>query len=189
MKKLFFAFVLFCSCLTNAQNKDCEYSIIRNDSIQLRTTNESLMFEKVFGGTSSFIFFSLSDNGGTPVLNFQLLAKSNDFPKMYCLDKNSKIYLQLTNGKIITLISINDNDCSKLMFDSEEKKNIAILTGSFLFTKGSLEELEQSKIALMRIKYVTDMVDYPVPYEINSETMKKKYSPERYFVDNLKCIK
>ena len=189
MKKLFISFLLLFTLTITAQTKDCEYSFVQNDSIQIRSTKESLMFEKVFGGTSTFIFFYLTDNDGLPILNFQLLAKSNDFPKMYCLDKASKIYLQLTNGKIVTLISANSEDCSKTIYESNEKKNISILTGSFLFTKGGMEDLEKYPISLMRIKYVGEMVDYPVPYEINSETMKQKYSPESYFINNLKCIK
>lgn len=170
--------------------KDCEYSVLEEEGDkQLKTTKDYLMYEKVFGDSSDFIFFSLTKSEGVPILNFQQLAKSKRFPKIYCLDKGSKIYLQLVNGKIITLINALSEQCSGLMYDSDEKNNIRILTSSFLFTKGSLEELEKSPISFMRIKYATETVDYTIRKEIESQGVKGTYFPENYFIDYLKCIK
>src|SRR5690606_6058461 len=100
MKKAFFTFAFLLSFLfTNAQ--DCQYTTLTGaDGSEVKSTEESLMYEKVFGGTSSFIFFSLTNTDGIPVLSFQLLSKSNDFSKVMCFDKASKIYIQLMNGKI-----------------------------------------------------------------------------------------
>jgi hypothetical protein len=173
----------------HAQDKDCEYTVMSSDGgKEVKSTKEYLMYEKVFGGTSQFMFFSMSNNEGIPVLGFQLLAKSKEFPKVYCLDKASKIYVQLTNGKIITLISATEDQCSGLIYDSAEKNNLRVLSGNFLFTKGSLEELEKNTISFIRVKYVNETVDYPVKKELNSESMNQKYFPEAYFVNNLKCI-
>lgn len=169
--------------------KDCVYSV--NDTTkdqELKTTMDHLMYEKVFGGSSQFVFFSLSNSQGVPLVNFQLLAKSKDFPKSYCLDGASRIYLQLANNKIVTLISAAEEQCSSLMYDEIEKNNIRTLTGVFLFTKGSLEDLKESTISFIRVKYVGETVDYPMKRELVSETMKKTYKPETYFIDNLKCI-
>ena len=188
MKKLFLLALISLSFIANAQD-DCQYTIVSNEAgTEIKTTSEYLMYEKVFGGTSQFIFFSMANDEGTPVLNFQLLVKSKEFPPAYCLDKNSKIYIQLLNGKIITLISATDDSCSKLIYDSGEKNNIRVLTGSFLFTKGSMEDLESSSITFIRVKYVNETMDYPIRKELQSETIKGKYFPEAYFMKNLKCI-
>jgi hypothetical protein len=134
------------------------------------------------------MFFSLRNPDGIPILDFQLLAKSKEFPKAYCIDKASKIYIQLTNGKIITLISATEEQCAGLIYDSNEKNNIRILTGSFLFTLGSLEELEKTPISFIRVKYATEMVDYIIRKELQSESNGEKYFPENYFINTLKCI-
>lgn len=189
MKKLLILALLGFSFAANAQNKDCEYTVVSSeDGKELKSTPEYLMYEKVFGGTSQFMFFSMTNSEGVPILNFQLLAKSKEFPKVYCIDKTSKIYIQLTNGKIVTLISATEEQCSGLIYDSNEKNNLRVLSGSFLFTKGSLEDLEKHAISFIRVKYVNESVDYPVKKELDSESMKKKYNPEAYFINNLKCI-
>lgn len=189
MKKLFTCLLLGITLAAGAQTKDCDYTVVSgNDGQEMKSTKEALMHEKVFAGSSQFMFFSLSNNDGVPVLNFQLLAKSKEFPKVYCLDRTSKIYIQLSNGKIITLISATEDQCSGLIYDSTEKNNIRVLTGMFLFTKGSLEELEKNAISFIRVKYVDELVDYPLKKELVSESMGQKYYPEAYFINNLKCI-
>lgn len=189
MKKLLFIALLGFSLVSTAQNKDCEYIIISSEGgKEMKSTKDYLMYEKVFAGTSQFMFFSMSNNEGIPVLSFQLLAKSKEFPKVYCIDKSSKIYIQLTNGKIITLISATEDQCSSLIYDNNEKNNLRVLTGNFLFTLGSLEELEKTSISFIRVKYANETVDYPVKSDLDSESMKQKYHPDTYFINNLKCI-
>lgn len=193
MKKLFikvlFAAVLTIPALGFAQ-KECNFAIQDTTAGQeLRTTGEYLMHEKVFGGNSQYVFFTLSNSQGLPMVNFQLLAKGKEFPKVYCLDKASKIYLQLENGKVVTLLSATEEQCSGLIYDETQKNNIRVLTGVFLFTKGSPEELEKSPVTFMRVKYSGETVDYPLRAELKSETMGKTYNPENYFIDYIKCIK
>jgi hypothetical protein len=189
MKRILLLLTLLTSFTVFAQ-KECEYTVMETEEgKQLKSTKEYLMYEKTFAGTSQFLFFSLTNSEGVPILNFQQLSKSKDFPKMYCLDKASRIYLQLMNGKIITLIYALDEQCSGLIYDETEKNNIRILTGSFLFTKGSFEELEQSPITFMRVKYASETVDYPIRKEIENSSNEQKYNPESFFIDYLKCIK
>lgn len=189
MKKAFVTLFLLFAFIANAQT-DCQITTTTaKDGSEIKSTSESLMYENVFGSTSNFIFFSLTKSNDIPILNFQLLTKSNDFLKIMGINKASRIYLQLMNGKIITLISITEDNCSNLVYDEGDKKNIRVLTGTFLFTKGSLEELEVSPIAFMRVKYGSETLDYPVSKQIQSEIMKAKYYPENYFINNLKCIK
>lgn len=188
MKKILL-FLLFGISLNAAAQGDCKYSVLpTEENNNYKATTDYLMYEKVFGGSSTFVFFSLAMSEGVPILNFQLLAKGNDFPPMRCFDKSSKIYLQLLNGKIITLINALDDSCSNLVYDEAEKNNIRMLTSTFLFTKGSFEELEKSPIAFMRVRYGAEVVDYPVKKELSSEIISGKYNPESYFIKFLKCI-
>ena len=172
MKKIVMLLLMAVSITTMAQT-DCNYTVENTEEgKEFKTTGEYMMYEKVFGGSSQFIFFSLTNSGGTPLLNFQLL----------------RIYIQLTNGKIVTLINALENQCAGLVYDNAEKNNIRILSSTFLFTKGSFEDLEKSTITFIRVKYTTETVDYPIRSELNSETMKKHYFPEKYFINYLKCL-
>lgn len=171
-----------------AQKKSCEYSVDVKDSIgTYKVTNEYLISEKHFGGTSDYIFFSLAQTDGLPTLNLQLIQKSKEFIKANCFDKNSKIYLQLQNGKIVTLIHINQENCGTLIRDDKGFDN-RVSTGIFMFMKDNFEDLKNSPVTLMRIKYLTDVVDYIVRSEITSEMNSKVYHPDNYFMDNIRCV-
>ncbi len=189
MKKLLLIFALLPAfCI--AQQKDCEYTYTQsNDGVQLRWTKDYLMYEKVFGGNSQYVFFSLTSSDGIPVLNFQLLSKSPEFPKVQCTDATSKLYIQLINGRIITLIPASQDSCANLIYDKENKLNIRVLSTPFLFTKGSMEDLEVSPISFIRVKYATETIDYSVKKELKSETLGGTYSPEQFFISQLKCLK
>ncbi len=63
-----------------------------------------------------------------------------------------------------------------------------ILTGTFMFMKGSFEDLKSSPVNMMRIKYLTDMEDYVIKKEFQSELDNQFYQPETYFINNLYCI-
>jgi hypothetical protein len=188
MKKLF-GLLLALATGTLYSQKDCEYTTLTtDDGKEVKSTKEYMMYEKIFGNTSQFMFFSLSSIDGMPVLSFQHLGKSKDFPPLYCIDKNSKMHIQLSNGKIVTLVSATEDLCSEMVYDSEEKNNIRILSASFLFVVGSIEELEKSSISFIRIKYATETVDYPVWTEFISENNGTSYKPATYFINTLKCI-
>jgi hypothetical protein len=117
----------------------------------------------------------------------QLLSKSKEFIKANCFDKNSKIFLQLTNGKIVTLLHNEEENCGTMLRDDKGFDN-RINSGTFLFLKGSFEELKQSTVSLMRIKYLTDTEDYVLPKKLQSELDSSIYYPETYFIDNIRCI-
>ena len=189
MKKILLLLMLG-TTFTGMAQKDCDYSENTNEGgKEIKSTKDYMMYERVFGGASTFVFFSMTIADGIPMLNFQMLAKSKEFPKAQCLDKASKIYFQLENGKIVTLINLHDTEnCANLIYDKESQNNIRVLTGTFLFTKGSMEELEKQRITMMRVKYGTETADYTIRKELTSETNTTKYTPERYFIDNLKCL-
>lgn len=187
MKQLI-TLTLFLLTFSAFAQKPCEYSTNVNDSIgSYKVTNEYMVSEKYFGGTFNYIFFSLAQTDGLPTLNLQLIQKSKDFIKANCFDKNSKIFLQLENGKIVTLMHINQENCGTLIRDDKGFDN-RVNTGIFMFMKDNFEELKKSPISIMRIKYLTDTEDYIVKADLTSELNGKVYHPNTYFIENIRCV-
>ncbi|WP_281635294.1 hypothetical protein [Flavobacterium marginilacus] len=174
--------------ITLYAQKPCEYSTNVTDSIgTYKSTKEYLIHEKVFGGNSNYIFCSLALTDGLPTLSLQFIQKSKDFVKANCFDKNSKIFLQLQNGKIVTLIHIDQVNCGSLIRDDKGFDN-RVKAGTFMFAKDNYEELKKSPVILMRIKYLTDVEDYVFKKEFTAELDGKTYQPETYFMNNIRCI-
>ncbi|WP_396171811.1 hypothetical protein [Flavobacterium sp.] len=187
MKQFTLLLLVFISSSLFAQKK-CEYSTNVRDSIgTYKQTKEYIVYEKNFAGNKNYIFFSLSLTDGTPNLNLQFIQKSKEFMKVNCFDKNSKIFFQLSNGKIVTLLHIDKMDCGTSVRDNEGFDN-RVLSGTFMFLKGSFEDLKSSPVNLMRVKYLTDIEDYIFRKEFTSEMDNQVYQPESYFMNYLHCI-
>lgn len=187
MKQLLIIAFFFFGANLFAQ-KPCEYSANVTDSIgTYKSTKEYMIYEKNFAGNTSYIFCSMDLTDGVPTLNVQLLQKSKDFMKANCFDKNSKLFLQLSNGKIITLIHVDQESCGTLIRDDKGYDN-RLLTGIFMLTKENLSELKKSPVSLMEIKYLTDTEDYVFKKEFKSELNNVTYEPETYFIKNIGCI-
>ncbi|MET0946286.1 MAG: hypothetical protein ABWY22_12815 [Flavobacterium sp.] len=187
MKHLIFISILLLNLNLFAQ-KTCEYTANVNDSIgSYKTTKEYIVHERNFAGNTNYLFFSLALTDGLPTLNVQSIKKSKDFIKTNCLDKNSKIYLQLDNGKIITLVHVDQENCGVSITDNERFNN-RITTGSFMFMKDSFADLKSSPVSFMRIKYTTETVDYALKKQLKSEMDGLWYEPATYFMDFLKCV-
>nr|WP_315142245.1 hypothetical protein [uncultured Flavobacterium sp.] len=179
---------LFVICSTVFAQKPCDYSTNVTDSLgTYKSTREYMICEKNFAGTSSYIFFSLLSTDGMPTLNVQLIQKSKSFLKANCFDKNSKLFLQLNNGKIITLLHVDQENCGTMIRDDKGYDN-RVITGEFMFMKDSFEQLKSSPISMMRIKYLTDTEDYVLKKEFTSELNNEVYQPETYFINTIKCI-
>ena len=179
---------LFVICSTVFAQKPCDYSTNVTDSLgTYKSTREYMICEKNFAGTSSYIFFSLLSTDGMPTLNVQLIQKSKSFLKANCFDKNSKLFLQLNNGKIITLLHVDQENCGTMIRDDKGYDN-RVITGEFMFMKDSFEQLKSSPISMMRIKYLTDTEDYVLKKEFTSELNNEIYQPETYFINSIKCI-
>ncbi|HSD13631.1 MAG TPA: hypothetical protein VLB74_03195 [Flavobacterium sp.] len=188
MKNLVSALFFFIGIIANAQQKNCEYDVDeKTDSTFIKKTPDYLIHEKDFVNSSDFVFFSLINSDGTPYLNFQLLQKSKDFINPKCFDTSSKISLQLSNGKIVTLLSGGDI-CSQLNYAEKEKNNIRLLNNYFLFGKDGFEDLKKYPVTIMKVKYSTETVDYIFKKELKSEKINGTYSPEMYFINYLNCI-
>ena len=187
MKYVIALTLLFLSLNMFAQ-KTCEYSTNVTDSIgTYKSTQEYMIAERNFAGNSSYIFYSLALTDGFPTLTVQFIQKSKDFMKVNCFDKNSKLFFQLNNGKIVTLLHIDQENCGSLVRDGNGFDN-RLLVGNFMFIKGTMEDLKSSPVNLMRIKYLTDIEDYVLRKEITSELDTKVYEPENYFLNYLHCI-
>jgi len=186
MKTIFLTITLIIPTLLFSQ-RNCNFDVEVKDSLgTLKSIKEILMYERVFGNNEQYLFFSLSNSDGTPFLSLQQVQKNNIFINTNCLDKNSKIYIQLENDKIITLIHTDNEFCSTLI--QEQNKNMRVLSGNFLFLKNSFEELKKSPIKTIRIKYSTETVDYLIKSELQSELLKEFYRPANYFIDYLHCV-
>lgn len=185
-QSILFVFVLLCGQLF--AQKNCEYSEnIKDSTGTYKSTKEYIMYEKNFAGNKNYIFFSMVLADGTPSLTIQFIQKSKNFMKVNCFDKNSKIFFQLNNGKIVTLLHIDKLYCGTTVQDNEGFDN-RLLTGNFVFLKGSFEDLRSSPANLMRIKYLSDSEDFVLRKEFTSEMNNQDYQPETYFMNYLHCI-
>jgi hypothetical protein len=183
------AIAIFLFSLQSFAQKPCEYTTDVTDSIgTYKSTKEYMIAEKNFAGTSSYIFFSLAVADGMPLLNVQLIQKSKDFMKANCFDKNSKLFLQLNNGKVVTLIHMDQENCGTMLRDDKGFDN-RLTQGTFMFMKDSFEELKKSPVSMMRIKYLTDTEDYVLKKQFTSELNNEVYEPETYFIQNIDCAK
>jgi hypothetical protein len=180
--------LFFLLTLLAFSQKPCDFTTDVKDSIgTYKSTKEYLVYEKNFAGKSSYIFNSLVITNGVPSLSIQFLEKSFDFIKTRCFDKNSRIYFQLNNGKIVTLLYVEQDVCGTMIRD-ENGFNNRILTGNFLFLKDNYEALKESPITFMRVKYGLDTEDYIFKTELISELNKEIYQPENYFLDYFHCL-
>jgi hypothetical protein len=187
--KYFLLLLFVCNTTLIFAQKDCDFSEAFTDSIgSYKSTRDYIVYEKQFGNTENYIFFSLINDGGTPYLNVQWIQKSKDFIKAECLDPKSKMFIQLENGKIITLIHTNNESCGNLITSESDGKYARVTNGSFMFLKNTLEELEKSKIDFIRIKFTTSQQDYIFKSTIQSELTGTTTNPNAYFQNYLHCI-
>lgn len=187
MKKLLAVAAFFFYAAVVAQNP-CEYDVDIKDSLgTYKSTKQYMIFERSFAGNATAIYFSLANSNGVLAVEVQILQRSDEFIKALCFDNGTKIYLQLNNGKIVTLLYANQESCGTLLRDDKNKNN-RILSGTFAFAKENFEDIKLSPVTFMRIKFAGETVDYPFKTMFVSETDKAKYEPENYFINYLKCI-
>lgn len=187
MKDLLVALFLFLNLTVLAQ-KPCEIDNDIKDSLgTYKSTKQYIIFERSFAGNATDIFFSLYNNNGVLGLEVQILQSSDEFIKAICFDTSSKIYLQLNNGKIATLLYTEADNCGNLLRD-EKNRNNRIISGSFVFARENYDDLKTSAVTFMRLKLAGETIDYPFRTAFVSEMDKKVYEPETYFMEYLKCI-
>ncbi len=187
MKK-YFIIVLLCIAHFVSAQKPCDFGTDVKDSLgTYKATKEYLMYESNFGSKKDYIYFSLVNTDGMPALKVQLINKNNGFVKAKCFNNKSKMYIQLNNGKIITLLYQDIDNCGTMLTD-ENKNNVRVLSGAFLFLKGSMEMLKSVPISFIRFKFSIENQDYIISKKLHSELDKLDYSPENYFINYLHCV-
>lgn len=186
--RLLILFLLF-SVYATAQ-LPCEFDFeVQNDSISFRETKKHLIYELEFGKKSDYMFISFINDGGFPILNIQRVQKSDSFIETECLDKDSRIFLQLTNGKIYTLLHLDKNVCSARYPDIDNKHNIRVLNSSFFFMKDDYEDLKKHPISIFQIRYGTgDRNNIVMEKELHSKSLNVSANPATVFMDNYNCI-
>jgi len=189
MKKIIFYLLIF---TTNsfAQNKDCMFEVNEEtDSTYTKVLPEKFIYESVFGSTTRFLSFKLYNIDGIMGLNFQYVQKSMNFLSSTCIDKDTKIYLQLSNGKEVKLInSLDQETCNSLNIDPISKNNIRVLNGYFNFTKENFEYLKTEKVYLVRIVTITGEERFIINSELKSEINKETSHPDQFFIEYLPCF-
>lgn len=183
------AFLLL-SNFTFSQDKTCDFEIdIVTDSSSTRVLKDKIIDESVFGNTTSFLTFKLFEVDGFLGVNFQYLQKSKDFLSPICIDKNTKMVLELSNGKQVKLINSNEIIvCNDLQYDAVNKNNVRILNGFFYFSPENFQDLRTEKVYLIKLTANTGDVDFVIKPNLDSEIYKTKSTPDTYFIDNLKCF-
>lgn len=168
----------------------CEYDFeVKNDSINFRETKKHLIYEREIGKKTNYAFVSLINDNGYVMLNFQKIQKSDAFIETECFDKDSRIFLQLSNGKIYTLIHENKEVCSARYPDVDNKLNIRVLNTFFYFTKDNFEDLKKYPVNIMQIRYgANDKVTYVMEKEIVSKNLNITSNPESFFMNNYYCV-
>jgi hypothetical protein len=191
MKTLFkIAAFLLITNLSFAQVKACDFEIdIATDTSSTRVLKDKIIDESIFGNTTSFLTFKLFEVDGLLGLNFQYLQKSKDILTPICIDKNTKIFLELSNGKQVKMINSTEIEtCNELQYDAVNKNNVRVLTGNFYFSPENFQDLKTEKVYLIKITANTGDVNFVIKPELNSEIYNEKSTPDTYFMDYLKCL-
>jgi len=181
---------LLISNLSFSQDKACDFEIdIATDTSSTRVLKDKIIDESIFGNTTSFLTFKLFEVDGVLGVNFQYLQKSKDFLSPICIDKNTQLFLELSNGKQVKLVNSTEIEtCNELQYDAINKNNLRVLTGFFYFTPENFQDLKTEKVYLIKITANTGDVNFVIKPELNSEIYKEKSTPDTYFIDYLKCL-
>jgi hypothetical protein len=182
--------LLFILNISFSQDKLCDFETnIVTDTTSTRVLTDEIIDESIFGNTTSFLTFKMFEVDGILGLNFQYLQKSKDMLVPICIDKNTKIVLDLSNGKQVKLINSSSLElCNDVQFDAVNKNNLRVLSGFFYFTPENFADLKTEKVYLIKITATTGDVNFIIKSELNSEIYKTKSTPDTYFIENLKCL-
>ena len=183
------AFLLLIN-LSFSQDKLCAFETnIVTDTSSTRVLTDEIIDEYIFGNTTSFLTFKMFEVDGVLGINFQYLQKSKDFLTPICIDKNTKIVLELANGKQVKLVNSTDlTTCNELQYDAINKNNLRVLNGFFYFSPENFTDLKTEKVYLIKITANTGDVNFVIKPYLNSEIYKTKSKPDTYFIENLKCL-
>lgn len=182
--------LLLLTNLSFSQDKICDFETnIVTDTSSTRVLTDEIIDESIFGNTTSFLTFKMFEVDGVLGINFQYLQKSKDILSPICIDKNTKIILELSNGKQVKLVNSSELEtCNELQYDAKNKNNLRVLNGFFYFAPDNFQDLKTEKVYLIKITANTGDVNFVIKPQLNSEIYKTKSTPDTYFIENLKCL-
>jgi hypothetical protein len=182
--------LFFFTNLSFSQDKICDFETnVVTDTSSTRVLTDEIIDESIFGNTTSFLTFKMFEVDGVLGINFQYLQKSKDILSPICIDKNTKIFLELSNGKQVKLVNATEIEtCNDLQYDEKNKNNVRVLTGFFYFTPENFQDLKSEKVYLIKLTANTGDVNFVIKPTLNSEIYKTKSTPDTYFIENLKCL-
>lgn len=187
LRRVVLVFAIFLN-LNIFSQRQCDFAENVSDSTgTFKSTKEFLFFERIFGQNEQYLYLNLNNEDGVPYVTVQYIQKNNQFIKALCFDINSKIHLQLENGKVVTFIHSNQETCGNYV-SQPEGKNVRVLAGNFLFLKNNLDELKNSRVTMMRIKFGLESLNFTIKDELESEALNKFFRPSSYFMEYLHCV-
>lgn len=166
----------------------CEWSTDVKDSIgTYKSLKDIMLYEKVFGGKQLVIYVALAKENQNLFLEVTHIQKGAGFLPALCWDANSRIILQLLGDKACMLPYAGSDMCGSLIKGADGQYH-RVLTGRFSIPKALWADLKKGTISLARFKFAAETVDLIIKSELQSETDKKRYFPERLFVDRWACL-
>lgn len=187
MKRFLASLILFISFQGIAQVNPCTIVAEQNEEGQsYLATQDYMLFERQFGDLKLHFFFSIDIINEVPTLSMTIVNQSARFIPIKCLSEHSKMFIQLENGKVVSLLHMPEDNCGTAV--NADGINKRIYQAQFLFHKNSFDELLNSPMSLIRLRWGTDTEDFIIKPYMKSETDGKDYYPTTYFQTVLKCL-
>ena len=187
MKKgLLCLFLVLCSAV-NAQVNPCDLvEDTNNHDFPMVATQDYMLFERQFGDLKLHFFASIEIINEVPTLSLSIVNQSARFLPAKCFTANSKLFIQLENGKIVNLLHVPEDNCGTgIQHDGQYQR---VYKAQFLFHKSSFDELKKSPMSLLRIRWGTETEDFIIKSFFQSEINQQTYYPSTYFQTVLKCL-
>ncbi|MDT8415735.1 MAG: hypothetical protein RQ735_10215 [Flavobacteriaceae bacterium] len=193
--RIFITGLLFLGIFFQSQAQDtippCDYKAnIDSDILKLKLTKEYLVWFKNLGAMTEYIELSLTRNDSLEFVNLTKTKIDNRVENdSVCLTANSRLYLQVQNSKIAVLPYVDQNQCSKIYPLEETGEELMSVGGAFLITADAKKIIGNSPVNFMRIAVNDSLnLDYVLKEHLTDQKFGIESFPEKYFLENLKCI-
>jgi hypothetical protein len=169
---------------------DCVYfQNYKNEIENYKSTKISLVYLRTNSGNFERIYFSLAKKNEIPYLNIDLIYKGSneEYGNNLCFGNKSKLIFNLKDGKKVTLLHIENEDCYKNVINGtrDVSRN---LSGSFRFLQDDISALKNSIFETLQLVFENEKKDYEIQNKVFSELENITYEPQIYFQKNIQCI-
>lgn len=169
----------------------CNYKAnIDSEVLKLKLTKEYLVWFKNLGAMTEYIELSLTKNDSLRFINFT--KTKIDYKVEHdsiCFTNKSRLYLQAQNNQIAVLPFVEEKQCSQLTKLEETNEELLSINGVFLLTDQAAQILNNQPVNFLRVA-VNDSLN--LDYVLRERILDPKFGieayPEKYFMDQLKCI-